>query len=187
VALQGIVGLRTSERLASGLRHVSNPCTPAVAGPQRAANERSVSPLAKRQHFAGRRHALRVTPEAMLRELEGLRALARSLMHGDADADDLLQTKTSISAAVVVILLLGAGGAVWLTRDRAASGPAAASSPPAADGDRVLELDGAPVAPLGVDGAIGKIRGVAGTTITVTLLRGGKPVLLIVERRKIQV
>lgn len=54
-------------------------------------------------------------------------------------------------------------------------------------GDRVIELDGAPVAPLGVDGAIGKIRGVAGTTITVTLLRGGKPVLLVVERRKIQV
>ena len=29
--------------------------------------------------------------EAVLRELEGMRALARSLVHGDADADDLLQ------------------------------------------------------------------------------------------------
>lgn len=35
----------------------------------------------------------------MLDELEGLRALARSLVHGDADADDLLQ-ETAISALV---------------------------------------------------------------------------------------
>jgi len=55
------------------------------------------------------------------------------------------------------------------------------------DGDQVIELDGEPVAPLGVDGAIGKIRGVAGTTISVTLLRGGKPKVLVVERRKLQV
>ena len=54
-------------------------------------------------------------------------------------------------------------------------------------GDHVVELDGAPVAPLGVDGAIGKIRGVAGTTISVTLVRQDQPVLLVVERRKIQV
>jgi DNA-directed RNA polymerase specialized sigma24 family protein len=27
----------------------------------------------------------------VLQELDGLRALARSLVHGDADADDLLQ------------------------------------------------------------------------------------------------
>jgi RNA polymerase sigma factor (sigma-70 family) len=32
-----------------------------------------------------------VKPEAVLGELEGLRALARSLVHGDADADDLIQ------------------------------------------------------------------------------------------------
>lgn len=32
-----------------------------------------------------------MTPEAVLRELEGLRALARSLVHGDDEADDLIQ------------------------------------------------------------------------------------------------
>jgi len=38
-----------------------------------------------------------VTPDAVLGELEGLRALARSLVYGDADADDLLQD-TAIAA-----------------------------------------------------------------------------------------
>src|SRR3954469_707287 len=38
-----------------------------------------------------------VTPEAVLQELDGLRALARSLVHGDADADDLLQD-TAVAA-----------------------------------------------------------------------------------------
>ena len=51
-------------------------------------------------------------------------------------------------------------------------------------GDRIIELDGLPVAPLGMDGAIGKIRGTAGTTIAVTLRRGDQTVQLIVERRE---
>lgn len=38
-----------------------------------------------------------VTPDAVMRELAGLHALARSLVHGDADADDLLQD-TAIAA-----------------------------------------------------------------------------------------
>lgn len=38
-----------------------------------------------------------MNPDAVLGELEGLRALARSLVHGDADADDLLQD-TAIAA-----------------------------------------------------------------------------------------
>src|SRR4051812_40342946 len=38
-----------------------------------------------------------VTPEAVLQELDGLRALARSLVHGDAEADDLLQD-TAVAA-----------------------------------------------------------------------------------------
>ncbi|HSD90247.1 MAG TPA: RNA polymerase sigma factor, partial [Kofleriaceae bacterium] len=38
-----------------------------------------------------------VTPDALLGELDGLRALARSLVHGDADAEDLLQ-ETAIAA-----------------------------------------------------------------------------------------
>jgi RNA polymerase sigma factor (sigma-70 family) len=52
-------------------------------------------------------------------------------------------------------------------------------------GDRVIAIDGMPVEPLGLQGAIAKIRGAAGTTITVTLRRGDQPVQLIVERRKI--
>lgn len=39
----------------------------------------------------------RVTPEAVLQELDGLRALARSLVRGDGDADDLLQD-TAVAA-----------------------------------------------------------------------------------------
>src|SRR5690242_1610581 len=50
-----------------------------------------------RQHFAQRRHVMAVTPDVVLRELAGLRALAQSLVHGDADADDLLQ-ETAIAA-----------------------------------------------------------------------------------------
>ncbi len=38
-----------------------------------------------------------MTPDAVLGELEGLRALARSLVHGDSDADDLLQ-ETAVAA-----------------------------------------------------------------------------------------
>ena len=54
-------------------------------------------------------------------------------------------------------------------------------------GDMVTALDGLPVAPIGVDGAIAKIRGIAGTTITVTVRRGDQTLQLIVERRKIRV
>jgi RNA polymerase sigma factor (sigma-70 family) len=54
-------------------------------------------------------------------------------------------------------------------------------------GDHVVAIDGLPVAPIGVDGAVAKIRGVAGTTITVTVRRGDQNVQLIVERRKIRV
>jgi C-terminal processing protease CtpA/Prc len=90
-----------------------------------------------------------VTPDSVLGELEGLRALARSLVYGD---------------------IIPGGGAE-------AAGIAV--------GDRVIAIDGMPVEPLGVEGAVAKIRGAAGTTITVTLRRGDQPVQLIVERRKI--
>ena len=54
-------------------------------------------PAATRQHSPYRRHARGVTPDSVLGELEGLRVLARSLVYGDADADDLLQD-TAIAA-----------------------------------------------------------------------------------------
>jgi protocatechuate 3,4-dioxygenase beta subunit len=49
-------------------------------------------------------------------------------------------------------------------------------------GDRVIAIDGLPVAPLGVEGTVAKIRGVAGTTVTLTLRRDGHDVLLVIER-----
>jgi predicted metalloprotease with PDZ domain len=54
-------------------------------------------------------------------------------------------------------------------------------------GDLVVAVDGLPVAPIGVDGAVAKIRGIAGTTITVTVRRGDQTLQLLVERRKIRV
>ncbi|HEX4422736.1 MAG TPA: sigma-70 family RNA polymerase sigma factor [Kofleriaceae bacterium] len=53
-------------------------------------------------------------------------------------------------------------------------------------GDHVTAVDGAPVAPLGVDGAVAKIRGVAGTTVAITLRRGDQTVQLVVQRRKLK-
>lgn len=52
--------------------------------------------------------------------------------------------------------------------------------------DRVTAIDGLPVAPLGVDGAVSKIRGVEGTTISVTAHRGDQRIPLIVTRRKLK-
>jgi len=53
-------------------------------------------------------------------------------------------------------------------------------------GDEVLAVDGLPTTELGIDGAVAKIRGVEGTTVTVTLRRGGKPVQLVVTRKKLR-
>jgi hypothetical protein len=52
-------------------------------------------------------------------------------------------------------------------------------------GDHVIAIDGVPVAPLGVEGTIAKIRGAAGTTVAVTLRRGDQSVQLVVQRRKL--
>ncbi|MDX2089966.1 MAG: sigma-70 family RNA polymerase sigma factor [Kofleriaceae bacterium] len=53
-------------------------------------------------------------------------------------------------------------------------------------GDRIVALDGVPITTLGFDGAIARIRGVEGTKIAVTVLRGGQPVQLVVERKKLR-
>jgi RNA polymerase sigma factor (sigma-70 family) len=53
-------------------------------------------------------------------------------------------------------------------------------------GDHILAVDGAPAAPLGVQGAVLKIRGVVGTTVAITLRRGDQTLLLVVERRKLR-
>ncbi len=53
-------------------------------------------------------------------------------------------------------------------------------------GDEVVAVDGIPVTESGLDGAVAKIRGVEGTTLSVTLQRNGKPVTLVVTRKKLK-
>jgi len=69
--------------------------------------------------------------------------------------------------------------------DRVIAGGGAAAAGIVA-GDRIVAVDGLPASDLGVDGAVAEIRGVAGTTITVTLRRGEQLVPLVVERRKLR-
>ncbi len=86
--------------------------------------------------------------------------------------------------------LVGIGAALGATEDGLrvqsvfpGSGAAAAGI---AAGDLVIAIDGVPVAQLGLDGAVARIRGVVGTTVAVTLRRGDQPVVLVVERRKLR-
>ncbi|HEU0031506.1 MAG TPA: carboxypeptidase regulatory-like domain-containing protein [Kofleriaceae bacterium] len=53
-------------------------------------------------------------------------------------------------------------------------------------GDEIVAVDGIEAVKLGVEGAVAKIRGVAGTTVSVTLRRPGGLVPLVVERRKLR-
>jgi RNA polymerase sigma factor (sigma-70 family) len=53
-------------------------------------------------------------------------------------------------------------------------------------GDHLTAVDGLPVGPLGLEGAIAKIRGVVGTTVALTVRRGDQTLQLVVERRKIK-
>lgn len=53
-------------------------------------------------------------------------------------------------------------------------------------GDRVIAVDGEPVDRLGMDGAIARIRGAAGTWVRITLARAGGPVELAIERKPIR-
>jgi RNA polymerase sigma factor (sigma-70 family) len=50
-------------------------------------------------------------------------------------------------------------------------------------GDRIVAIDGILLTTLGMEGAVSRIRGVAGTTLTVTIDRGGKSSNLVVERK----
>lgn len=55
------------------------------------------------------------------------------------------------------------------------------------EGDHIIAVDGVPVTTLGMDGAVGRIRGVPHTTVSVTLRRGEQDVPLVVERRPLRV
>jgi hypothetical protein len=50
-------------------------------------------------------------------------------------------------------------------------------------GDKVVRVDGTPVTELGIDGAVARIRGIAGTTVRIALARGPE---LVVERRPLK-
>jgi membrane-associated protease RseP (regulator of RpoE activity) len=54
------------------------------------------------------------------------------------------------------------------------------------DGEVIVAIDGIPVTTLGLDGTVARIRGVAGTKLSVTVLRDGKPVQLVVERKSLK-
>jgi RNA polymerase sigma factor (sigma-70 family) len=53
-------------------------------------------------------------------------------------------------------------------------------------GDHVVAVDGVPVTTLGIDGAVGRIRGVANTKVAVTIKRGEQTMPLVVERRPVR-
>lgn len=53
-------------------------------------------------------------------------------------------------------------------------------------GDLITAVDDAPVSTLGMEGALAKIRGVAGTSVAITLQRQGGNVTLDVQRRPIK-
>src|SRR5262249_20703455 len=50
-------------------------------------------------------------------------------------------------------------------------------------GDRIVAIDGVPVARLGVDVAIAQLRGAPGTTVMLTVRRDGRDVQVVVDRR----
>jgi RNA polymerase sigma factor (sigma-70 family) len=81
-------------------------------------------------------------------------------------------------------VLAGGDDAIIVQRVFAGGGAEAAGI--VAD-DQIIAIDGQPVQPLGVDGALAKIRGAAGTTVAITLRRNAQPVQLVVTRRKIKV
>jgi RNA polymerase sigma factor (sigma-70 family) len=53
-------------------------------------------------------------------------------------------------------------------------------------GDRITAIDGIPLTELGMQAAIARIRGVAGTTIAVAFLRGETPMNLVVTRKPLR-
>lgn len=75
------------------------------------------------------------------------------------------------------------GEAILVEQVVANSGAAAAGI---VAGDHLTAIDGIPVTTLGMDGTVGRIRGVAGTTLAVTIMRDGKPLQLVVERKPLK-
>jgi RNA polymerase sigma-70 factor (ECF subfamily) len=53
-------------------------------------------------------------------------------------------------------------------------------------GDRLTAVDGVPVTQLGIEGAVSRIRGVAGTTLSVSLLRGETAMNFVVTRKPLR-
>ena len=89
----------------------------------------------------------------------------------------------SLELVGIGVALTADGDALRVERVIAHSGAEAAGI---VAGDRVIAVDGAPVSPLGVEGTVAKIRGVAGSTVSLTLRRSDRDVVLVVQRRKLK-
>lgn len=94
------------------------------------------------------------------------------LAEGEAPRVELVGIGTALSAD---------GDALRVNQVFAGSGAEAAGI---VVGDHLIAVDGLPVGPLGLEGAIARIRGVAGTTIAITVRRGDETLQLVVERRR---
>jgi len=95
------------------------------------------------------------------------------------DSDD----QTGIELVGIGLDLYPDGDALRVTRVLTGSGAFDAGI---GFGDRVIAIDGVPVASLGLEGTLARIHGAAGTTITLTVRRNGQDVPLVVERRSLR-
>jgi hypothetical protein len=127
--------------------------------------------------------AIRIGADGYHSRIEGLPAASDGAMLGPITVELTRVAPDESSRTEVVgigVDFLPDGEALRVTRVLPGSGAFDAGI---GFGDRVIAVDGSPVGPLGVEGTIARIRGIAGTTVTVTLQRDGRDVQLVVERR----
>jgi hypothetical protein len=92
------------------------------------------------------------------------------------DPDDLGHTEM----VGIGVDLTGDGDVLRITRVLPGSGAFDAGL---GFGDRIVAIEGVPVARLGVDVAIGQLRGAPGTLVTLTVRRDGRDLQIVIDRR----
>jgi len=130
--------------------------------------------------------AIRIRAEGYYGKLEGAMTATDGAVLGPitieltrVDTDD----QTGIELVGIGLDLYPDGDALRVTRVLTGSGAFDAGI---GFGDRVIAIDGVPVASLGLEGTLARIHGAAGTTITLTVRRNGQDVPLVVERRSLR-